>query len=80
MKVLSNKEYEELKDYKQKYKEITGESFVIYVGGRTLYSRLIQLSKEQLVHLILEMREDIRRINKKMKKQYKCRVEKESDK
>lgn len=76
LKIISKKEYQDLLEYKDKYDEITGQKFTICVGGRTIHSRLMNLSKEELVRLILEMREDIRRINKKLKKQYKCRVEK----
>jgi len=79
LKIISKKEYQILLEYKNKYDFITGQKFTIVVGGRTLHNRLMNLSKEELVRLILEMREDIRKINKKLKKQYKCRVEKVED-
>lgn len=76
LKIISKKEYEKLKEYKKKYEDITGQRWYIITGGRSLYSRFMQLSKESLIFLVMEMREDIRKINKKLKKQYKCRVEK----
>ena len=79
LKIISKKEYQKLLEYEDKYREITGEKFTICVGGRTIHRKLMNLSKEELVRLILEMREDIRYINKKLKKQYKCRVEKAED-
>lgn len=79
LKIISKKEYDELVDYKNKYLEITGQQMFIITGGRSMYSKLIHLSKEQLIHLVMEMRDDIRTINKKLRKQYKCRVEKVDD-
>ncbi len=79
IKIISKKQYKELVDYKIKYQEITGQRWFIVTGGRSLQSRLMQLSKESLINLIMEMRKDIRSINKKLKKQFKCRVEKVED-
>lgn len=79
IKLLSKKNYNELLDYKKKYEDITGKRWYILTGGRSQYSRLMQLSKESLINLVMEMREDIRRINKKLNKNYKCRIENEEN-
>lgn len=75
IKIISKKEYEELLEYRKKYEDITGKRWYVVSGGRTIYSRLMQLSKESLINLVMEMRDDIRKINKKLKRNYKCRVE-----
>ncbi len=74
-KIMSKKEYLKLLDYKKKYEEITGQRWYIISGGRSQYSRLMQLSKESLINLCLEMRRDIKNVNKKLNKKYKCRIE-----
>jgi hypothetical protein len=56
MKLLSKKEYNRLKDIESKYNHFTGQEFTIYVGGRTLKARLMQLSKEELIHIILDFK------------------------
>lgn len=56
MKILSKKEYNRLKDIESKYNHFTGKEFTIYVGGRTLKARLMQLSKEELIHIILGLK------------------------
>lgn len=56
MKILSKKEYNRLKDIESKYNHFTGKEFTIFVGGRTLRSRLMQLSKEELIRIILELK------------------------
>lgn len=77
IKIIKKKEYNQLLEYKRRYEEITGQRWFIVSGGRTLHSKLMQLSKESLINLIMEMREDIRCINKKMKNKNRCRVMKE---
>lgn len=77
IKIIKKKEYNQLLEYKRRYEEITGQRWFIVSGGRTLHSKLMQLSKESLINLIMEMREDIRCINKKMKTKNRCRVMKE---
>lgn len=76
IKIISKKEYLELLDYKKKYKDITGQTWYICTGGRSKQAQLMQLPKEVLINLIMEMREDIRKINKNLNKNYKCRIEK----
>lgn len=77
IKLISKTEYKELLDYKKRYEEITGQRWYILTGGRSYFSRLMQLSKESLINLVLEMRKDIKNINKKLNKNYKCRIETE---
>lgn len=79
MKLLKNSEYEELLEYKKKYEDLTGKRWYIVYGGRSTYSRLMQLSKESLINLLLEMRQDLKKISKKLKKSNKCILEPSED-
>ena len=80
MKLLKNSEYQELLEYKKKYEDLTGQRWYIVSGGRSTYSRLMQLSKESLINLLLEMRQDLKKISKKIKKSNKCILEPSEDK
>lgn len=79
MKILKNSEYEELLDYKKKYEDLTGKRWYVVSGGRSTYSRLMQLSKESLINLLLEMRQDFKNISKKLKRSNKCILEPSED-
>lgn len=79
LKIIKKSEYQELLDYKEKYERITGQRWFIISGGRTMQSRLMQLSKESLINLIMELRQDIKNINKRLKRNFRCRVEKVDD-
>lgn len=79
MKILKNSEYEELLDYKKKYEDLTGQRWYIVSGGRSTYSRLMQLSKESLINLLLEMRQDLKKTYKKLNKSNKCVLEPSED-
>ena len=58
MKILSTKRYEELLDIEEKYKYLKGETFTIYIGGRSKRVRLLQLTKEELVKIIFDLHND----------------------
>lgn len=68
MKILSKKEYNRLKDIESKYNHFTGQEFTIYVGGRTLKARLMQLSKEELIRIILDIKSSYGSLLKEYKK------------
>ena len=55
MKILSNKEYNKLKDIENKYRELIGERFTICNGGRSRRSALLQMNKEELVRIIFDL-------------------------
>lgn len=75
MKILKNKDYQELLDYKTKYEDITGKRWYIVSGGRSMYKRLMELSKESLINMLLEMRNDLKKLSKKVKTKYNCILE-----
>lgn len=56
MQIISNKEYKKLKDIENKYNELIGQQVTVFVGGRTLRARLINLSKEELIRIILDLK------------------------
>lgn len=68
MKILSKREYNRLKDIETKYDYFTGQKFTIYVGGRTLKARLMQLSKEELIRIILDIKGSYGTLLKEYKK------------
>lgn len=80
MKILKNSEYQELLEYKNKYNDITGKNWYIISGGRTYYSKLMQLSKESIINILLEMRQELKMTYKKLKKSSKCFLEPVEDK
>lgn len=55
LKIISKKEYQELKDIREKYEYLTGQMFTYCVGGRSRTARLMQLKKEELVHIIFDL-------------------------
>ena len=65
MKILKNSEYQELLDYKNKYDDLTGRNWYILSGGRSIHARLMQLSKETLINMLLEMRQDLKKAYRK---------------
>lgn len=68
MKILSKKEYTRLKDIESKYNHFTGQEFTIYISGRTLKSRLMQLSKEELIRIIMDIKSSYGMLLKQYKK------------
>lgn len=79
MKILKNSEYQELLDYKNKYDDLTGRNWYILSGGRSIHVRLMQLSKETLINMLLEMRQDLKKAYKKLKKSNICILEPSED-
>lgn len=81
MKILKNSEYQELLDYKNKYDDLTGRNWYILSGGRSIHARLMQLSKETLINMLLEMRQDLKKAYtyKKLKKSNICILEPSED-
>lgn len=65
MKIISTKRYNELVDKEHKYNRFTGQEFTIYISGRTLYSRLMGLTKEELVKMLLDMNAQYKDLLKK---------------
>ena len=49
MKILTNKKYNELIEYKDKYQRLSGELFTIYTGCRSRRATLLSMSKEEIV-------------------------------
>lgn len=66
--IEDKKKYEELLEIKSKYNHFTGQEFTIYVGGRTLNARLMQLSKEELIRIILDIKSSYGTLLKEYKK------------
>lgn len=61
MKLLSTKRYKELLDMEEKYKYLDGKMVTFVVGGRSRRARLLQLQKEELVRIIFELLDDIKK-------------------
>lgn len=55
MKIISSKEYKRLKETERKYDLIVGNSITLVIGGRTKMARLMNLEKEELVRIIIEL-------------------------
>ena len=64
MKILSNKRYKELVDNEHLYNLLTGKEFTIYIGGRSLRQKLLQMEKEELVYIIYKLNSENRRLSK----------------
>lgn len=56
MQIISNKEYKKLKDIEIKYNELIGQQVTVFASGRTLRARLMNLSKEELIRIILDLK------------------------
>ena len=61
MKLLSTKRYKELLDMEEKYKYLDDKMITFVVGGRSRRARLLQLQKEELVRIIFELLDDIKK-------------------
>lgn len=68
LKIISNKEYQRLKDIEDKYNLLEGKSWVYTIGGRSLRARLLRLPKEELVRIIYLQNNDIKKANKLLNK------------
>lgn len=55
LKIITKKEYEELINTKNRYREIIGEVFTIYTGARSKRGAFLQMSKEELVRIIFDL-------------------------
>lgn len=55
MKIISSKEYKRLKEVERKYDLIVGNSMTLVIGGRTKMARLMNLEKEELVRIIIDL-------------------------
>lgn len=71
LKIITKKEYNELKKIQQKYGYFTGQYFTIYVSGRSRRQCLMQLPKEELVRIIYVLSNDNKKIFKKLEKRQK---------
>lgn len=66
LKIITKKEYNELKEIQSKYNHFTGQEFTIYVGGRSKHYRLMQLPKEELVRIIYVLSNENKKLCKKI--------------
>jgi len=55
MKIISNKEYQKLKETSEKYDLLMGQTVTFWTGERSRYKALLTLSKEELVRRIMDM-------------------------
>lgn len=55
LKIISKKEYKKLKEYKEKYEELSGQYFTLCTGSRSRRSAFLQMSKEELVRIIFDL-------------------------
>ena len=55
MKILRTKRYEELLNYEQKYKELTGQCVTFWTGERSRYKALLSMNKEEIVYRYFEL-------------------------
>lgn len=55
MKILRTKRYEELLNYEQKYKELTGQCVTFWTGGRSTYKAFLSMHKEEIVYRYFEL-------------------------
>lgn len=55
MKILSNKRYEELLDYENKYRLLTGQTITFCTGERSTYKALLSMEKEEIVHRYFDL-------------------------
>ena len=67
MKIISNKRYNELLDYEQKYRELTGQYITLWSGCRSRYSALLHMDKEELVYRLLDLNNAYIQLEKKYK-------------
>ena len=80
LKIIKKSEYQRLLDIEESYQKLTGQRWFIISGGRSMTARLMNLSKEFLIRLIMELRQDNRELCKKLRKKEKCRIEKVEEK
>ena len=55
LKIIKKKEYERLVDIENKYRELIGQTFTIYNGGRSKRATLLLMNKEELVRIIFDL-------------------------
>lgn len=67
MKIMSNKEYQKLKDMERKYDELSGQTFTYCLGARSRRGALLQLSKEELVRRIFDLNNVCIQLQRKLK-------------
>ena len=67
IKIISKKEYNNLKEIKTKYDYLTGQCITFAVGGRSRRARLLQLPKEELVRIIFDLLAEQELLIKKVK-------------
>lgn len=65
MKIISSKEYNKLKETKRKYDLIVGNSMTLIIGGRTKMARLMNLEKEELVRIIIDLNNVVCQLKRK---------------
>ena len=66
MKILSTKRYKKLLDIEEKYKYLNGEMFTLYIGGRSRTVMLLQMQKEELVKIIVDLHNDILQLKRRL--------------
>lgn len=55
MKILSNKRYKQLLDYKNKYRLLTGQMVTFCTGERSRYKALLSMEKEEIVYRYFDL-------------------------
>lgn len=55
LKIISKKEYNELKEMERKYNELSGQWFTYCTGSRSRRSAFLQMNKEELVRIIFDL-------------------------
>lgn len=67
MKIISSKEYKELKEYKHKYNLLVGEEVTFFISARSKRSALLQYEKEELVRIIFDLNSKLAELYKKVR-------------
>ena len=55
MKIISNKRYEELLDYENKYRLLTGQTVTFCAGEISKYKALLSMEKEEIVRRYFDL-------------------------
>jgi len=71
IKIIKTKEYERLKEKERQYDELTGQVITFCTGERSRYKALLSMSKEELVHRLLDMNNAACRLQKELLKKEK---------
>ena len=66
IKIISKKNYKKLKEKEKKYDELIGQTITFWTGERSRYKALLSLSKEELVHRLLDINNVASRLQKEL--------------